>query len=250
MRIIICDDDAFTMKYIKQLFQETAEKEGISLEFACLASSAAEVLNYIRKNEGEFIFFLDLDLGDGEMNGIDLAAKIRTSRPNAKIVFITSHSEKTIDILKSGVEPFGYIEKDLNQNLMIRDMQFTIRKLLNTFIPSENPDATEQELHVPIGIDEYTSVPFSQILYIDTNKSVPHTVCIHMSGGSVLTMRATITDLLLLLDDSFRCSHRSVIVNTNQIIKTSGSSLTLSNGEKVALSLNHRNDFNHMESKE
>lgn len=249
MKILICDDDAFTIKIIQKLLTDAGQKEGVRTEIVCLAESPAELLQYIRKNPGEYAIFLDLDLGQGQMNGIDLAAKVRHLLESAKIIFITSHSEKTLDILKSGVEPFGYIEKDLNQGLMLRDIRAALRKLKEAQSEVQSDDTCENSredsgtLQVPVGIDEYVSVPYGQILYIDTNKSIAHNVSIHLVGGSVLNMRATISDISKLIDDRFCQCHRSVLVNTAHVVKAGAASLTLSNGESVPMSLAGRSSF-------
>ena len=43
-------------------------------------------------------------------NGVDLVRQIYHTDPGGKIVFVTGHGEKGMDILRSGVRPFGFIE--------------------------------------------------------------------------------------------------------------------------------------------
>ena len=41
---------------------------------------------------------------------MDLVRQIYHTDPGGKIVFVTGHGEKGMDILRSGVRPFGFIE--------------------------------------------------------------------------------------------------------------------------------------------
>jgi DNA-binding LytR/AlgR family response regulator len=71
-------------------------------------------------------------MGNGELNGLDLSRIIRGQYPLSKIVFVTSHIEKNMEILKSGIESFGFIEKDFNRELMIREFENVLRLAVKT----------------------------------------------------------------------------------------------------------------------
>ena len=43
-------------------------------------------------------------------NGVDLVRQIYHTDPGGKIGFVTGHGKKGMDILRSGVRPFGFIE--------------------------------------------------------------------------------------------------------------------------------------------
>lgn len=73
------------------------------------------------KPPGRILIFLDLDFGNNEFNGIDLARQIRAVSPGSKIVFVTNHYELALDVLKSGTEPFGFIEKTTDIHKMNRN---------------------------------------------------------------------------------------------------------------------------------
>ena len=59
---------------------------------------------------GSYLYFLDYDLGRDSPNGVDLVRQIYHTDPGGKIGFVTGHGEKGMDILRSGVRPFGFIE--------------------------------------------------------------------------------------------------------------------------------------------
>lgn len=119
--IIICDDDSFTLQTVSALVKQSIEHCGKTAKIVCLAASGRELLAFIQKNPGTYLYFLDFDLGNQELNGIDLVRRIYQTDPGGKIVFVTSHTDKGMDILKSGIQAFGFIEKSLDRPKMIRE---------------------------------------------------------------------------------------------------------------------------------
>ena len=122
LKIIICDDDDFTVRLIHGLLEKAIEISKTEARIVCKATSGADVLNYIHKNAGPYLYFLDFDFGRKELNGIDLAKKIYQYDTNGKIIFVTSHGETGMAILQSGVQAFGFIEKDPSQQSMVASL--------------------------------------------------------------------------------------------------------------------------------
>lgn len=239
LKIIICDDDRFTQKWITELVAVTMKALNVEGTVVCYASSARELLNYMEKNQGGFLLLMDIDLGTGEINGIDLARVVKNKYPETKIVFITSHAEKSMYVLKSGAEPFGFIEKDSSRGRMIKEFAAVLSKLeiQGNSIPAE------AEIALPIGYDETIQIPISRISYVETLKNIPHHICYHTIDGSQITVHDTISHAEELLGETFKQSHRSVLVNTQQVIGLDGNNLRLSNGELLPCSIGRKAAF-------
>ena len=107
--IILCDDDHFTLQLLSELLERAIRQSKAEAKLVCLASTGQELLQFIRGG-GSYLYFLDYDLGRDSLNGVDLVRQIYHTDPGGKIVFVTSHGEKGMDILRSGVRPFGFIE--------------------------------------------------------------------------------------------------------------------------------------------
>lgn len=131
VHIVICDDDKFILQLEAQQLQSEIEQSDIDAAIACKATSAKELFNFLENNPSEYLFFLDLDLGVGELNGIDIARKIKRDYPSSKIVFVTNHQEMAMQVLSSGVEPFGFLEKTTDMKELKRGYR---RYLAITFI--------------------------------------------------------------------------------------------------------------------
>lgn len=115
--IILCDDDHFTLQLLSELLERAIRQSKIDARLVCMASTGQELLQFIR-NGGTYLYFIDYDLGRDSLNGVDLVRQIYRVDPNGKIVFVTSHGDKGMDILRSGIRPFGFIEKCVDQNKM------------------------------------------------------------------------------------------------------------------------------------
>jgi DNA-binding LytR/AlgR family response regulator len=241
LKIIICDDDRFTLHIFSEILQETIEKLSIEATVLCIASTSDELFSFFNKNPGDYLLFMDLDMGSDKLNGLDIGRIIRQKSPSSKLVFVTSHIEKSMDILKSGVEPFGFIEKDFNRKAMIREFEGYLNMASRIMAP-QNTDSGKC-IQLDIGVDETVSIPINRITYVEAIKTLAHNICYHTFDNSKITVRDTIKHALEILGNDFVQSHRSVIVNKNYIIGIENTSIKLSNGEHVACSIGKLKDF-------
>lgn len=239
IKIIICDDDDFTVKLIHGLLEKAIAISKTEAQIVCETSSGTDLLHFIKKNNGPYLYLLDFDFGKKDLNGIDLAKKISHYDSNAKIVFVTSHAEKGMTILQSGIQAFGFIEKDIKQQTMIT----SLIKYLKMAEPALHQISEGQMLELPIGIDETVRLPMSDIIYVDSVKTVAHSICYHTFNGSEITVRDTMEHALELLGTNFIRCHRSVIVNKEQVVSVKNSMIKLSNGTMVCCALGKRKEI-------
>ena len=89
---------------------------------------------------------------------------------------------------------------------------------------------------MPVGIDEFVSIPICQILYVESVKTISHFICYHTVDGSSISIRDTIENALGVLGDDFMKSHRSIIINKRHVIGLVDGMVKFSSGESVACS--------------
>ena len=239
LKIIICDDDDFTVKLIHELLEKAIEISKIEAQIVCKASSGSDILNFVRKNTGPYLYFIDFDFGKKELNGIDLAKKIYQYDANGKIVFVTSHGDKGMAILQSGVQAFGFIEKDPGQQVMIA----SLIRYLKMAVPALCRIHEAPVLELPIGIDETICLALPDIVYVDSVKTIAHSICYHTFNGSEITVRDTIDHALKLLGEGFIRCHRSIIVNKEQVVSVRNGLVRLSNGTMVCCAIGKRKEL-------
>ena len=240
LRIILCDDDPFILQLGADKINEMIEANGFDAKIVSIASSSNELFSYIRNNPSQYLIFLDLDFGSGKLNGIDVAKTLRQTDSDCKIVFTTNHHEMAMDVLKSGVEPFGFLEKSSDISKLADGYRKYIVMLLNKTKP-EASDSMETILLNPC-MDESVSVLLDDIVFIETEKNVSHGITYHTVNGSVLTIISTLDAELERLGDGFVKVHRSYLVNKKHILRMKDGFLKLSDQQEVPCAFRMRNE--------
>lgn len=233
--IIICDDDQFTLQMLSTLLERAIGQSKTEARLVCLASTGQELLQFIHRG-GSYLYFLDFDFGREALNGIDLVRQIYQVDPDGKIVFVTSHADKGMNILRSGVRPFGFIEKSVDQGKMVREYIH----YLHMAAPQKGVPETGPFVELPIGIGETVRLAVSKISYVDTVKTAAHSICYHTFDGSEITVRDTLEHAQEQLEETFLRCHRSVLVNRKYILSLQNGMIKLSNGESVVCALGKR----------
>lgn len=241
IRVMLCDDDPFILKLAGQQIKEEIAEKKLAARIVCVAGESLELLRYIQKNPGEYLVFLDLDFGAGRLNGMDVARKIRELSQASKIVFVTNHQEMAMQVLQSGVEPFGFLEKTTDMRNLKEGFGRYIR--MASAVWDETGEMEDKDLlDLTIGLDETVTVRKSSILYVETEKAVSHGVTYHTMDGSAVTVRDTIEHVLGMLGEHFLKVHRSVIVNRRYMVGMQQGMVKLANGELIPCSVRMRSE--------
>ena len=149
---------------------------------------------------------------------------------------MTSHTDKGMEILKSGIQAFGFIEKSLDHEKMVREFS----RYLTLASPRKEERGCRPSIEIPLGIDETVRLPIDDICYVDSVKTVAHSICYHTLDGSAVTVRDTMDHAQELLGDRFIRCHRSVLVNQSHVLSLENGMLRLSNGEAVSCAFGKR----------
>ncbi len=240
LKIILCDDDQFILQLGAEKINEMIKSQKLDAKVVSMASGSNELFSYIKNNPSQYLIFLDLDFGSGKLNGIDVAKALRQTESDCKVVFTTNHHEMAMDVLKSGVEPFGFLEKSSDIQKLSDGYRKYIIMLLNK-AKSEMSNITESILLNP-GMDEDISISLGDIVYIETEKNVSHGITYHTINGSVITIISTLDVEQKKLGDSFIRVHRSYIVNKKHILKMKEGFLKLSNQQEIPCSFRLRSE--------
>lgn len=252
LKIILCDDDPFILRLGADKINHMIESQGFDAKVVSLASGSNELFSYIKNNPSQYLIFLDLDFGNGNLNGIDLAKALRQTGSDCKIVFTTNHHEMAMDVLKSGVEPFGFLEKTSDLERLSYGYRRYIIMLLNQK-RSEESDPMEdghsmedkhsmETIQLNPGMDEDISVLLEDIVYIETEKNVSHGITYHTINGSVITIISTLEAEQKRLGDGFIRVHRSYLVNKRHILRMKEGFLRLSNQQEIPCSFRMRSE--------
>lgn len=238
--IILCDDDPFILKIIQEQISQIISDYALDSQIVCISSNYKDLLLYVRKNPGDYLFFLDLDFGNNEFNGIDIAQQLREISPASKVVFVTNHYELALDVLKSGIEPFGFIEKTTDLAKMNRCCYQYIY-LARRMLSPQKEDEFKKNIVLKPGLDDEIILSTSDIVYVEAVKTKSHCICYHTLNGSSITVRESIEHALSQLGEDFIQSHRSVIVQKKHMIGLSDGMIQFINGAQAPCSFRLRN---------
>lgn len=212
---VIDDNDADT-EYISALVARWAKESGHTAHILAFPSAEAFLFQY--EEEKAFDILL-LDIEMGEMNGVDLAKKIRLQNDAVQIVFITGYP----DFIAQGyeVDALHYLMKPVSYEKLYAVLQKAAARL----------EKAEKRLRVTY--DHSTElVPFSRILYVEAQKQY---VLIH-TFDETYRMKRSFNKILEELDEFFYKCQRSFCVNLSHVTRIKNNSVVLKNGEEIPIS--------------
>lgn len=110
--VYLCDDEAGIRGEIRRELEKEILIAGYDMEIVCDSSNPREILTVMSKNRQRGIYFLDVDLKDGQYTGFTLGQAIRKADPRGFLVYITAYGELAFDTFRYKLEALDYIVKD------------------------------------------------------------------------------------------------------------------------------------------
>lgn len=230
LKIYICEDNNEQREKMNTFVDELLAVGNMYMEKAVVTADPYEIIESVEKDSVGGVFFLDVDLNT-DINGLELAKRIREIQPRCFIVFVTTHSEMAFMTFSYRVEAMDYIIKDNLEELKSRLHQCLIKANER----SQEDDEKKKYL-IKIG-DNIRLVPYDEILYFeavtDVRKIVLHT------HDAVLEFTGKLKDVEQQMDERFYRCHRSIIVNRDYIkqIDKENRIIYLVNGESCPMSV-------------
>lgn len=211
IRIAICDDDNSQISALKAMLTEWNEHIIIT-EY-----TSAEQFLFGYPDAPCDLLLLDIEMGD--MNGMELARKLRSKGDMLPIIFITGYSE----FMQDGydVEALHYLLKPVD-----KDRLFAVLDRYASRRSSEN------RVIFPCG-DESVCVESDSIMYLEAFGKKTQ---ITMKTGKDIICTCGLTAAAEKLGKGFLLCHRSYVVNIGFIRSITKTEITLDNGRKIPLS--------------
>lgn len=187
--VFICDDDPKQIDQIKN-FLIAAEVMITDQDVKFTSSSASSFkagLEYVgsHKLEGG-IYFLDIELEDGEENesGFDLAEVIKKYDEKAQIIFVTSHADLSLITFKRRLGPVDYIVKTDD----IEELRKRVVATLEVAIDNIEKYDYRKEMSFTYTIGRrIINIELPNVVYITTTPT-PHKLLLIMTNGEAQFM--------------------------------------------------------------
>lgn len=210
LRVFICEDNLKEKEELEKIIKNIILIENYDMELCISTPNPYEIIGELKINPVCGIYFLDVDL-NSDINGIQLAEKIRKYDPRGFIIFITTHAEMSHLTFKYKVEAMDYILKDeypLNYDRIYQCMQNS-----HTKYTTKSQDM-QKVFSIKVD-DKIINIEYDKILFFETSPKV-HRIIIHAENRQV-EFYGKMKDLEGLLDNSFYRCHSSYIVNKSKI---------------------------------
>lgn len=222
-RIAICDDEQNQIEYITSIVTSWSNHKGHSCEIRTFASAEAFLFEY-EEDKAYDILLLDVEMKN--MNGIELAKRIRKDNNRAEIIFITSHFEFVGEGYE--VDALHYLIKPISVEKLTQVLTKAAEKL------SGEPPS------VVISCEgETVKLYESDILYVE---SFLHYIVIHTKDNEY-KIKENISVFENKVSDVFYRIHRSYLVSLKYITRISRTSVNIGNTE-LPLSRGKYDDIN------
>jgi len=228
LRVFICEDDLNFLAQVKNCVENYVSMENLAMSVACATTNPQDILDYLQNNKDvSGLYFLDLNL-ECDINGIELAEKIRKYDPWGSIIFITSDGDSYKLTFKYKVEAMDYIVKGdfegirgkICECVQRANTKFTSNEaaLIEKFVIKINRDGVFGSRN--LSKSSTVSVDSRTIMYFEISPDMKNNVTIYTNDGS-LQFRGSLSLVKKQLDKiGVKCfcqCQRNTIVNLEKI---------------------------------
>ena len=214
LSISICDDDAAWRGALAEMVGSWAARRRQPVQIAQFES--AEAFLFEEADKAAQILLLDIEMK--EMNGVELAGRVRRENKEIQIVFVTGYME----YIQEGyeVEALHYLLKPVTEEKLFSVLDRAAERL-----------ASFSKSLVFALRGETVRIPLHEIRYLEVLRNY---VTIH--GQEDYGVKQPLHELEENLDDSFCRTGRSYIVNLRFIRRVTKKEVVLYDGTQVPLS--------------
>lgn len=207
IHIYLCEDNPKELQLLRKALENYILMESLDFQVVYSATSPYQLLDKLSREVNGAVYFLDIDL-NSEMNGIDLASKIRQIDSRAYLIFTTTHEEMAMETFRHKVEALDYLLKD-SPNYMA-----DVLLCLQHIVKEVNKPHLHKEfrLHFHIPDQELYFYP-EEILYVEAVES--HRINLYTKTG-IYVCRQTLRETADMWPGFLMC-HRSFLINLEHI---------------------------------
>ena len=231
MKILICEDNKIMLDIIHKAVANYTMIHDWDNVTIFPTNNATETLEIINSEKIDF-FFLDIDLGNNEINGIELGRKIRDIDPFAKLIYITSHDNMQNIILQKMISPFAYILK--NKDSLEQEIRSVLEAVYSQYKKEIITNPTTNKIPIKIGTRQLF-FHIDNILYFETFGN--HKISIVLKDNKNYSFYGILSVIAQLNKKLIYC-HKSYIMNIDNILEIEKDKIVFTNNVELLLSEN------------
>ena len=232
LSVFICEDNPTHLHRLEKVIETIIMIEDYDMKLELSTTNPDKIITHMNTNPHlRGVYFLDIDL-DHSMNGIELASIIRKKDIDAKIIFITTHSELLSLTFTYKIEALDYIIKD-SPHLIRQRVHDCLEASHNYYL---SPKRSEEN-RLKFNLNNQTRYfDLDEVMFFETTDT-PHKIRLHLTNSTVelyesLAMIETMSDQLIRI-------HKSFLVNRNNVSSLDSKEriVTMTNGEQCFISI-------------
>ena len=240
LKVIIIDDEPKARRVLTALLEQNCP----SVHIIDLAEDVPMAVKLINKHQPDLVF-LDIEMpGYTGFQLLDFFEKI-----DFHIIFTTAYRDyalqafqvSAIDYLLKPIEiePLKKAVEKVEHQLQATDQQ----RRLEVLKANLNPNGCVKKIALPVA-DGFVFVEPEDIIYLKADGS--YTNIFLADGRNLLVTKKIKAFIAILNHPCFFKSHRSYLINLNRVkqyIRNDGGYILMSNGDRVSLSRDRKEDF-------
>lgn len=211
LNVIICDDINAELVNFTKIIENVIIIENYDMKVQLATNNPYDVLSYIEKSKTTGVYFLDVDL-KCELNGIELAEKIRQFDPRGYIIIVTAYPDTMPLIFKHKIEAMDFIKKS-----DYFDIRNRIEECVKNAYQKHVSHSTVNQKVLSIKLkDQIITVEYDKIISIETSLHDEHKLILHTENMRQ-EFHGYLKNILDRLDDRFIRISQSYIVNIDYV---------------------------------
>ena len=240
LKTFVVEDDPEQLATLKQIIKNHIMINDFDMELTLATGQAQTLLDYVETNSDlEGLYFLDIEYPGQDLNGLALATRIHEADVNARIVFVSTHSEMAFLTFERRIEPLDFIVKDLGQETVKAKVETDIRVAYERYTKQA---VTSKAMFSYSKGGQLFNVPLDQVLFIETG-AVRNKLVLHLTDR-IVQYNGKISDETVAHPELFRV-HKSFLVNPQMLVRIDKQHQLgyFENGESVDIAIRKMHDL-------
>lgn len=212
--VAVCDDSGADRQLLNRLVNEWADARGHTVQAEIFPSAESFLFRWAERQSFDLLL---LDVEMGEMDGVELARRVRRDSELVQIVFITGYS----DYIAEGyeVEALHYLLKPVSRDKLFQVLDRAADKL------RRNSRCLNLNYY-----GELLRIPCYRIRYLDVQRNY---VTVHAHRD--YTVKRSLSDFSDELGEDFVRVGRGLILNLSYVRRVTKTGVHLAGGEVLPL---------------
>ncbi|CAM2891371.1 LytR/AlgR family response regulator transcription factor [Erysipelothrix tonsillarum] len=227
IRIVLCDDDDVVIEKYRYLIKRYAMSRGLEVEIETFARGEDLIFELTDHYDEPDIIFLDIFMD--ELNGVEVAKRIREMGYTSQIIFLTTSSDFVFDAFD--VRSFNYLIKQDTDDTRFKE----VLGQAITQIEKRSGDFFDCTFGA-----ESRRIPYKDISHFEIYRRVMR---VHFNKDEYFDFYETMDHLATRLSDrNFVRIHRSYLVNLNHIVLFKNQTIRLENDVELPIGKAYQGD--------